>query len=128
MGKPCHGLMWVMKTEKDEILALSLPRRDRFRLGRAMQSIIFRPTADTLGLPNPPIPDGTIVILVQDGVATIGRYEAPTPPENPAPAFDHPINDDELAGEAVLAEHPEIDLHGPASIFVCPDKIAVRAV
>lgn len=82
-------------------------------------------------MPEPPIPDGTICILVQDGAASIGRYEAPAPPERPWPAFDHPENAASLAAPALaatLAEHPDIDLRGPALVFVCPDALAARAV
>ena len=96
-----------------------------------MQRIVFRVTAETFGLPDPPVPDGTVVILVQDGEAQVGRYEAPAPPESPWPAFEHPLNVEDLAIEAlavVLAEHPEVELHGPSLIFVCPEELAVRAV
>jgi hypothetical protein len=96
-----------------------------------MQRIVFRPTAETFGVPEPPIPDGTIVILVQAGAASLGRYEAPTPPDVRWPAFDHPVNAESLAGEAlaaVLAEHPEIDADGPALVFVCPEALAARAI
>jgi hypothetical protein len=96
-----------------------------------MQSIVFRASAETFGLPDPPIPEGTVIILVQDGAATIGRYQAPSPPDNPWPAFDHPLNVEDLAAEAleaVLAEHPGIDLRGPALVFVCPEELAAKAV
>jgi len=82
-------------------------------------------------MPNPPVPDGTVMILVQDGKAVLGRYEAPTPPGNPMPAFDHPINSAELEDEArrrVIVEHPNTDLHGPALTFICPSELAARAV
>lgn len=95
-----------------------------------MQRIVFRVTAETFGMPDPPVPNGTIMILVQDGEAEVGRYEAPTP-ESPWPAFDHPVNVEELAEEAleaVLAEHPGIDLHGPSLTFVCPEELTTRAV
>lgn len=98
--------------------------------GQGMQRIVFRPTAGTFGLPDPPIADGTIVILVQDGAATLGRYEAPAPPEEPWPAFDHPVNAEALAAEAlaaVLREHPGVDPRGPALVFVCPEALAARA-
>jgi len=73
-----------------------------------MHRIIFRPTTETFGSPDPPIPQGAILILVQDGAATICRYEAPAPPENPWPAFDHPINDQELAAEVLTRCWPSI--------------------
>jgi hypothetical protein len=97
----------------------------------AMQIIVFRATAETFGMPDPPIPDGTILILVQDRKATLGRYQAPTPLENPSPSLDHPVNEEKLAPEvldAVLAEHPGIELHGPALTLLCPAELAAKAV
>jgi hypothetical protein len=96
-----------------------------------VQRVVFRPTAETFGLPDPPLADGTVVILVQDGAASVGRYEAPRPPEQPWPAFDHPLEDAALAAEAlaaVLAAHPGLDTRGPSAVFVCPPAIAARAV
>ncbi len=96
-----------------------------------MQQIAFRCTADTFGMPSPHIPDGAYIILVQDGRAEVGRYEEPRPPDQPSPAFDHPANGDELAGDAlraVLDAFPDIDPHGPALVFTCPPELAARAV
>ena len=96
-----------------------------------MKQVVFRCTEDTYGMPDPFVPDGTVMILAQDGAAELSRYEAPTPPDDPFPRFDHPVNSAELQGEAlkrVLAEHPDIDLHGNALTFVCPPDLAARAV
>ena len=96
-----------------------------------MKQVVFRCTEDTYGMPDPFVPDGTVMILVQDGTAEVSRYEAPTPPDNPFPALDHPVNSAELQGEAlkrVLAEHPDIDLHGDALTFICPPDLEARAV
>jgi hypothetical protein len=96
-----------------------------------IQQITFRCTADTFGWPEPHIPDGTFVILVQDGRAEVGRYEEPRPPEEPSPAFEHPSNVPELAEDAmraVRAAFPEMDLHGPSLVFTCPPELAARAV
>jgi hypothetical protein len=97
----------------------------------AIQQIEFRCTDDTYGMPFPPIPDGSIVILVQDGRAEVGRYEEPRPPDEPSPAFDHPANAADLSADAlraVLAAFPHIDLNGPAVTFTCPAELAARAV
>jgi hypothetical protein len=96
-----------------------------------MRLIEFRCTEDTYGMPFPHIPDGSIVILVQDGRAQVGRYEEPRPPDEPFPAFDHPANVEGLESEAmrrVLAEFPDIDPHGRALVFICPEELAARAV
>ena len=96
-----------------------------------MERIIFRPTADTYGMPSPHIPDGSTIILVQDGRAEVGRYEEPHPPEEPSPAFSHPDNTAELAAgalQAVLAAYPETDLHDSSLVFTCPPELAARAV
>ena len=82
-------------------------------------------------MPDPPVPDGTVMILVQNGKAELGRYNAPTPPKSRFPSFDHPVNGEDLQDEAlqrVLAEQPNTDLHGPALTFICPHELAVRAV
>ena len=96
-----------------------------------MRRIVFRPTAETFGSPEPAIANGTIIVLVQEGAASVGRYEAPAPPDVPWPAFDPPVNAEALAAEAlaaVLAEHPDIDRDGPALVFVCPEALAVKAI
>jgi hypothetical protein len=97
----------------------------------AIRQIEFRCTDATFGMPFPHIPDGSIVILVQDGRAEVGRYEEPRPPDEPSPAFDHPVNAEELAVDAlraVLGTFPYIDLNGPSLTFTCPDELAARTV
>ena len=96
-----------------------------------MQQIAFRVTPDTWGTPDPPVPDGTVMILVQDGRAEVVRYEAPSPPHDKWPAFDHPVNGAHLAADAlkrVLATFPDVDLHGPALTFICPPDLAARTI
>ena len=96
-----------------------------------MQQITFRCTKDTFGYPDPYIPNGTIVILIQNGEAEIGRWEEPTPPENPMPSFDHPINTKELKAEVlqiVLKNHPNINLYGGFLCYVCPKEMASKAI
>ena len=96
-----------------------------------MQQVTFRVTQDSWGMPDPPVPDRTVMILVQDGRAEVARYEAPSPPHNRFPLLDHPVNGADLAGEAVtrvLASYPDVNLHGPALTFICPPDLAARAV
>jgi hypothetical protein len=96
-----------------------------------MQAITFRCTEETFGMPDPHIPDGAYIILVQNGRAEVGRYEEPRPPDEPMPMFDHPANVDELAADAmraVQAAFPDIDPCGHARVFTCPPDLAARAV
>lgn len=92
--------------------------------------IEFRMTADTYGMPHPHIDGGAMVILYQDGVAEVGRYEAPRPPGEPAPAFHHPANADELRAEALEAvrrAHPQLDSFARAWVLLCPEPLAAKA-
>ncbi len=96
-----------------------------------MQKVVFRFTADTNGTPEPHVPDATIMILVEDGIAEVVRYEEPRLPDVPWPSFSHPINAAELKAEAlarVLEVAVEPELHGPCLFFVCPSELARRAV
>jgi hypothetical protein len=96
-----------------------------------MRRVVFRCTEDTYGMPDPRVPDGTVMIWVQDGVAEVGRYEEPRPPEAPWPAFSHPINAAELRADALAAVRRvarKSELHGPCLHFVCPPELAARAV
>jgi hypothetical protein len=97
---------------------------------KALDIIQFRCTADTFGRPAPHIDDGAIVIMYQDGIAEIGRYEAPRPPEEPSPAFDHPVNTDELKPEALQAvrsAHPRLNSFERGYVLLCPDLLAKKA-
>jgi hypothetical protein len=95
-----------------------------------MKQIQFRCTDDTFGMPSPQIPDGAFIILVQDGRAEVGRYEEPRPPDEPFPKFDHPVNVDELADDAMKAVQsafPNVDPYGSSLIFTCPPELVGRA-
>jgi hypothetical protein len=97
---------------------------------KAFDIIELRCTADTLGTPIPQIDDGTIVILYQDGVAEVARYEVPRPPETPWPTFEHPVNSEELkaqALQAVQSARPGLNSFERAYVLVCPDDLATKA-
>jgi hypothetical protein len=82
-------------------------------------------------MPDPPVPGGVLLILVQNGVAEVVRYEAPRPPDVPWPALAHPLNAEELRAEALAAVLRVVSLgetHGPCLHFVCPEALAARAV
>ena len=92
--------------------------------------IEFRVTADTYGMPHPHIDDGAMVILYQDGVAEVGRYEAPRPPDEPSPGFEHPANADELRAEALEAvrqAHPDLHAFERGYVLLCPEPLAAKA-
>jgi hypothetical protein len=94
-----------------------------------MREIVFRCTANTYGSPFPYISDGTIVILVQQGEASIGHYEEPTG-ANPFPVFSHPTNNAELKQETlerVKSFYPDIATSDQARTFVCPESLASKA-
>ena len=95
-----------------------------------MQEIVFRCTETTFGSPVPYIPNGTIIILVQDGEAIIGKYEEPTEDE-PSPSFSHPINESELKEETletVKSHFPNVGASKNARTFVCPDYLFAKAL
>ena len=96
-----------------------------------MQRIVFRVTETTFGSPEPYIPDGTYVILVQDGRAQVGRYEAPNPPDEPSPAFAHPVNVNDLesaALDAVRSAFPRFERIKTSQVYTCPTELAARAI
>jgi hypothetical protein len=99
-------------------------------MAEPLDVIEFRCTEDTFGMPHPHIDDGAIVILYQDGVAELGRYEAARPPEEPFFYFDHPLNSDTLKPEALAAvreAHPKLDSFAQSWILICPQELAVKA-
>jgi hypothetical protein len=96
-----------------------------------MRRIEFRCTNDTYGMPFPHIPNGTVIIMVHEGRAQVGRYEEPQLPDKPWPAFAHPTNVAELETDAmrqVLGEFADIDPNKESLVFTCPQELAARAV
>ena len=94
-----------------------------------MEEIVFRVTETTYGSPFPYIPNGSIVILVQQGEAVIGKYEEPTEDE-PSPSFSHPINSAELKKEAleiVKVSYPNVAKSKNARTFICPETLSTKA-
>jgi hypothetical protein len=82
-------------------------------------------------MPRPHIDDGTAVILFQNGVAEVLRYEAPRPPEEPSPLFDPPTNlqaPKPEALEVVLLAHPQLDSFKRGYMLLCPDSLASKAI
>ena len=93
--------------------------------------IVFRVTENTFGMPEPHIPDGTIVILLQNRTAEVGRYIAPSQPDDPSPAIDHPINSQELELDALIAVRKAFAQYlrsEIAHVYTCPPEIAARAI
>jgi hypothetical protein len=82
-------------------------------------------------MPDPPIPNGSYVILVQDGRAEVARYNEPAPPENPFPSLDHPLNWEELEADAldmVRAAFPGYAKLETSQMFTCPTELVERAI
>lgn len=66
-----------------------------------IQKVKFRVTEKYFGVPEPFIPDESLIILYQDGRAQIGKYYAATD-ENRSPYFSHPKNWQELEPELLV--------------------------
>lgn len=95
-----------------------------------MEKITFKPTSKSFGSPEPYIPDGTFVILVQDGRAQVGRYEAATT-DVPWPTILHPVNSVQLesdALDAVRSAFPDFEEIKDSQVYTCPPELATRAI
>src|SRR6266446_2394117 len=91
--------------------------------------ITFRCTSETLGMPEPPIEEGAIIILYQEGTAEVGRYEPPMP-DDPFPRFEHPTNTEAGKSQAlrlVAEAQPLLDSYKQSYVLVCPQALARQA-
>lgn len=96
-----------------------------------MKEIIFRAMGGTFGMPDPFVPDGTIVILLQRGRAEVARYEAATPSSNRFPSLAPARNWEDLETDALLAIRKAFPHHvrsKRAHVYWCPTNIAKRAI
>ncbi len=98
-----------------------------------MQRIVFRVTETTYGTPEPFVPDGAYIILVQEGRAQICRYQAPRPPRDPFPKFESAENWEMLEAEvmaAIRAAYPDFDKTDVdiAKTYSCPAELINKAV
>ena len=94
-----------------------------------VQEIVFRLSPSLLGSfdqPNPAIPDGSGVILLQRGNAFVGSWDAEVC------GFVHPFNQHELAAEAlaaVLGSYPDADMTtNELRVFTCPRSLVDQFV
>ncbi len=90
--------------------------------------IAFKVTDEFLGVPNPYIPDGVVVILIQDGKVEIGRYNEPSIKEQ-MPSIIHP---DKSSDNLDLTEQllnmikeklPQYLASEMAVVLTCPNSI-----
>ena len=86
--------------------------------------IIFRDKMGVFDNPQPPVPDGAAIILLQYGEALVGQWDASIG------GFIHRSNQLELAQgalDAILASDAEIELtSNKLRTFLCPSEIASR--
>jgi hypothetical protein len=72
----------------------------------------------------PFLPHHSALIILQDGRALVGRWNAEMG------GFDHPVNQLELAPDAlaaILASCPDVDLAAASfRVFTCPPSVAER--
>ena len=96
--------------------------------------IKFKVSDKYYGYPSPFIPDGSIVILIQNGEIKISKYHEPND-DNPFPSFSHPkegaIGNEKL--EAYLSDfisnkYPEYFLSDKSVILTCPSNIAEKII
>ncbi len=105
----------------------------------SLQEIIFRVTETTYGMPDPPIPDESSVIVFNDRRAKVCRYKEPTSGD-PFPRFKPAANWEALEGEALEAIRISYPLyrrawnwlrgHGryrKAHIYTCPLGLSQQA-
>jgi hypothetical protein len=92
-----------------------------------VQEVAFRFTPSLMGSfdqPQPPIPNLAGVILLQQGEALVGAWDAE------CCGFIHPANQAELAAEAmaaILAAYPDADLSSTElRVFTCPPSLVAR--
>jgi hypothetical protein len=89
-----------------------------------VQEITFQFTPSLMGSydrPNPPILHNAGVIVIQDGRALVGVWDAEVC------GFGHPCNQQDLAAaalNAVLESYPDVDLTSKEErFFTCPESL-----
>ena len=95
--------------------------------------IKFKVTEDRLGYPEPFIPDGSIVLLIQEGNIQFSLYREATE-KNGYPTLIHPRDrekniDLELEVKELIAKmHPEYLLSRDSIVLTCPNVIEKKIV
>lgn len=96
---------------------------------KALVEIVFRCTETTFGSPEPFIENGRIIILVQNGKVTVGKYHAATD-SDPSFYFTHPKNEETLkikALELIKMFKPHSLKNQNATFFTCPTTLEEEA-
>ena len=95
--------------------------------------IKFVVTDKYYGCPQPFIPDGTVVILMQEGRIELSRYIEPTI-ENPTAMFDHPgdplVNKEleQCIFDIIKEKYPHHLLPDKSVVLSCPLSVAEKIV
>jgi len=95
--------------------------------------IKFTVTDKYYGVPEPYIPDGTVVLLVQDGRVSICKYEEPTD-EDRSVRLNHAKDDilNEILETDLLNviryNYPQYLLQDKAVILICPKDIIDKII
>jgi hypothetical protein len=90
--------------------------------------IRFKVTDEFYGYPEPYIPPGTIVILIQDRKISISKYHEPTV-EEPFPSFTHPdsnlsknIEIEQKLYSLIHEEYSQYLYSEDSVVLLCPGK------
>src|SRR5882672_8236023 len=95
--------------------------------------IEFKVTDKYFGYPQPFIPNGYIVLLIQDGKVEISKYNEPTD-DNPIPSFDHPKDlpvNKELENRllnTIKQRYPQYLTLDEAVILTCPNDVLEKII
>jgi hypothetical protein len=95
--------------------------------------IKFKVTNKLFGYPQPFIPDGSIVILIQEGRIEFSLYNEATQ-DFPNPTFNHPKEQEknrelELEVEELIKQkHPQYLTSDVSIVLTCPTRIAEKII
>jgi hypothetical protein len=97
-------------------------------------SIKFKVTDKYMGYPEPFIPDGTIVLLIQNGEVIISKYHEPTDID-PYPSFSHPKLEigqnkeiQKKVYEIIKNEYPRHLKSEESNVLTCPLDFAKEII
>lgn len=98
-----------------------------------LKLIKFKVTDKYYGYPDPFIPNGYIVLLIQDGKVRLSKYNEPTD-DNPTPSFDHPKDlpaNKELENKllnTIKEKYPQHLTSDVAVILTCPNDLVEKII
>lgn len=95
-----------------------------------MQKIIFRVTEKYYGVPDPFVPDNTLLIMYQDFVAQIGKYHEANEQDR-SPSFSHPKNWKEFSvalKKLVKNNYPDDYKDEDLSCYILPNEFINKLI